>query len=195
MKRLSRDIILVIAIFLSGFLTAYSIYNLQEWQCPIAGIIGNSVFAIPLFDKNYASTLISEINNAESSIDMAMFEFKFYENEKNKAKQILDSLINASNKGVKIRILLDSSDWNKDIGKENNLTVNYLKNAGIDAKLDNPKRTLHSKVIIVDGKVFVGSHNLVFSALERNNEASILIDTPEITEEYKNYFEWLWNQS
>lgn len=193
MKRISRDILIITAIFLLGFLTAYYLYALQDWQCPSAAITGNDISLTPLLDKNFASALISEINNAEESIDMAMFEFKFYENEKNKAHQILDALVNASARGVKIRILLDASDWNDEIGKDNNKTINFLKSQVIDAKLDNPKRTLHSKLIIIDNKVFVGSHNLVFFALERNNEASILIENPEIVEQYKNYFGWLWN--
>ena len=192
MKRITKDILLVIIIFSLGFFTAYYFYNLQDWPCPAASLTGNDVKTTPLFDKNYASSLISEINNATSNIDMAMFEFKFYENEKNDARKILDALISARQRNISIRILLDSSDWNKEIGKENNQTIAYLKNAGIDAKLDNPKRTLHAKLIIIDDKVFVGSHNLVFSALERNNEASILIENSEIVQQYKNYFEWLW---
>ena len=193
MKRFAKDILIVITIFLAGFLTAYYFYALQDWQCSAATITGNDIKLTPLLDKNFASALIFEIDNAEQSIDMAMFEFKFYETEKNKAHQILDSLINASARGVKIRILLDASDWNDEIGKDNNVTINFLKSQGIEAKLDNPKRTLHSKLIIIDNKVFVGSHNLVFSALERNNEASILVENPEILEQYRNYFEWLWN--
>ncbi|MBI5148949.1 hypothetical protein HZA33_04690 [Candidatus Pacearchaeota archaeon] len=192
MKKITRDILIVALIFLLGFLTAYYIYALQEWNFPAVTVTGDTIKVTPLFDKNYASVLISEINNADKEIDIAMFEFKFYENEKNKVRQVLDALINASARNVSVKILLDASDWSKEVTNENKATISYLQENGVNAKLDNPKRTLHAKLIIIDDKVFVGSHNLVFHALERNSEISAMIENSDVLQQYKSYFEWLW---
>ncbi|MBU2497033.1 MAG: phospholipase, partial [Nanoarchaeota archaeon] len=105
---------------------------------------------------------------------------------------LLEDLIDAHERGVKIRVLLDESDWSPSIGKDNKKTIDYLIENGIQAKLDNPKKTLHVKLLIIDDSIIIGSTNLGFHALERNNEASILITNSEITEYYKTYFETLW---
>ena len=91
------------------------------------------------------------------------------------------------------RVLLDQSDWSKSIRKENEPTVNYLQEHGVSAKFDSPKKTLHAKLIIIDNSVIIGSTNLGFHALERNNEVSVLIKNKEIADYYKTYFETLWS--
>ena len=122
-----------------------------------------------------------------------MFEFKFYENEENKVRLLADALIGARKRGVEIRVLLDKSDWNPSIEKDNKGMIEYLKKGGIEAKFDSGKKTLHVKLIIIDDSVIIGSTNLGFSALERNNEASVLIRNKESAEYYRAYFEDLWN--
>ena len=46
------------------------------------------------------------------------------------------------------------------------------------------------KTAVIDSRyVYIGSHNLTQSALQRNNELSVLIDSPEIAAEVKAYLD------
>jgi len=55
---------------------------------------------------------------------------------------------------------------------------------------DPPDVTSHDKMIIVDGKLsIVGSTNWSYYALERNNEASVLIHSEEVADYFIKYFE------
>ena len=184
---------LFILIFILGFAIAALLFYKSSASFPPTQISTGNAEITPLVDRNYFPTVLAEINSASESIDMAIFQFKFYENEENKVRLITEALIAAKNRGVQVRVLLDKSDWNPSIEKGNKGTVAYLKDAGIDTKFDSGKTTLHTKIIIIDNSVIIGSTNLGFSALERNNEASVLIKNQETADYYMAYFESLWN--
>src|SRR3989338_6870976 len=163
---------ILLLFFAFGFTIATLLFYHPNANFPSTQISAGDAELIPLVDRNYFPTVLEKINSASERIDMAMFEFKFYENEENK-----------------IRVLLDKSDWNPSIEKDNKGMIEYLKKGGIEAKFDSGKKTLHVKLIIIDDSVIIGSTNLGFSALERNNEASVLIRNKESAEYYRAYFE------
>ena len=164
----------------------------EEITFPLTQTTAVNAELIPIVDRNYFDIVVPEIQKAQRNIDMAVFQFRFYENEKNKVRLLTEALIEAAERGVVIRVLLDQSNWSPSIKRNNEPTINYLKENGIEAKFDSPKKTLHAKLIIIDDNVIVGSTNLGFHALERNNEVSILIRNKETTDYYKAYFENLW---
>lgn len=184
---------ILILFFALGFAVATLLFYRASINFPQTQISTGDAELVPLVDRNYFPPVLEEINSASERIDMAMFEFKFYENEENKVRLLADALIGARARGVQVRILLDKSDWNPSIEKDNKKMIEYLKNGAIDAKFDSGKKTLHVKLIIIDDAVIIGSTNLGFSALERNNEASVLIRNKESAEYYRAYFEELWN--
>ncbi len=183
----------LILFFALGFAVATLLFYRTSINFPTTQISTENAEIIPLVDRNYFPTVLAEINSASESIDMAMFQFKFYENEENKVRLLADALIGARKRGVDVRILLDKSDWNPSIEKDNKEMIEYLKKGEIDAKFDSGKKTLHAKLIVIDDTVIIGSTNLGFSALERNNEASVLIRNQETDDYYRAYFEELWN--
>ena len=188
------SILLLIIFFTAGFLIACFVLQSNEWTYPPSEIKTDTIETKTLLDRSYFAAVFDALSSAQETIDIAMFEFKFYENENNKVRQLAEALINASAKGIKVRILLDSSDWNNKNTKQNQEMVNYLKENGVDAKLDSPKKTLHTKLIIIDNSILIiGSTNWGFHALERNNEASILIKNKEIASQYLGYFNFLWD--
>ena len=184
---------ILLLFFAFGFTIATLLFYHPNANFPSTQISAGDAELIPLVDRNYFPTVLEKINSASERIDMAMFEFKFYENEENKVRLLADALIGARKRGVEIRVLLDKSDWNPSIEKDNKGMIEYLKKGGIEAKFDSGKKTLHVKLIIIDDSVIIGSTNLGFSALERSNEASVLIRNKESAEYYRAYFEDLWN--
>lgn len=195
MKRPTSKIILALffaaLVFISGFVIA-SLSIKKEWSCPPAVVQTDDISTVTLLDREFFNKTLEAVNSAQESIDMAMFEFRFYENEDNKARQLVEALIDAKDRGVKTRILIDASDWSYSHTIENKKTVDYLIENGVNAKLDSPFTTMHSKIWIIDDSLIIGSTNLGYSAIEENNEASILIKNKEIADEYMKYFEYLW---
>ncbi|MGV2432614.1 MAG UNVERIFIED_CONTAM: phospholipase D family protein [Rickettsiaceae bacterium] len=119
-----------------------------------------------------ASLVAREIQNTKESIHMHAYGLTSY--------AIINQLIAASKRGVKVRALLDSSNFS-----ESKKLVDDLEEAGIDVKLDKVPGIAHNKVIIIDKKkVITGSFNFTEAADKRNAENLLLINDKKIAEIY-----------
>lgn len=98
---------------------------------------------------------------------------------------IVDALIKAHERGVKVRILLDKSNL-KDKWSKRSL----LADAGVDVGIDKVSGIAHNKVMIIDEqKVITGSFNFTRAADKRNAENVIIINDKSIANEYlQNWF-------
>ena len=122
-------------------------------------------------DREYFDTVQKLIANAESSIDVEMF--LVYSNNL-QVRELLDEIIEASERGVEVNILLE------DKQEENKISLEYLMGRGVEATLDDPEIKLHAKMILVDGKkLVIGSSNWTRSAFSKNNESNVALDLKE----------------
>lgn len=188
-------ILLIILLGINIYFTFkfYNKYKNLSWPCKAVSCSNKNISVTTLIEGNYYDYIIDAINNANSHIYVAMFQFKFYEN--NKVRNILEELIRAKQRGVDVKVLLDKSNWNKEIGEKNEKTLNYLKNFGIEAKFDIPDQTLHAKFFVIDNTVILGSTNLVYYAIYKNAETNIAIENENIAGEFINYFNFLWEKA
>lgn len=139
-------------------------------------------------DEEYFDALRRYIHDADYRITMVMFLFKITDSPDNRAAMIMEELITAAKRGVQILVVLDKSNYNQDITEENNRVARQLRRHNITVRLDSPSTTTHSKAVVIDERfVFLGSHNLTHSALSRNNEFSLLIDSRDLAWEVGNY--------
>ncbi|MFH1578131.1 MAG: phospholipase D-like domain-containing protein, partial [Candidatus Omnitrophota bacterium] len=131
-----------------------------------------------LSSDTYFIKVREAIKNAEGSIDMAMYLVSFNpEDNKSAVSKLVQELIEAHKRGVKVRVILDqniyftgkrekSQKWERQ-GKNDALFV-YLRQQGIEAYYDNPFVLTHGKIIIVDKKIVIlGSNNWSESSLIR----------------------------
>lgn len=146
---------------------------------------------IPIPNREYVPALHKALQSAEKSIKIIMFSARYYPQYKNDANSlILNDLINAAQRGVSVEVILDASNWNRSNTLDNKAFADTLKKCGVKVYFDPPDVTSHNKLILVDGKItIVGSTNWSYYALERNNEASVLIYSQEVTEYFTKYFE------
>ncbi len=138
-------------------------------------IICTSVFVVfdqkenhiitPIFSPENGNLIIDEIKSANSTIEIEMFVLT--------SEQIISELIEAKERGVEVRVILEK----RDSGITNEETVKRLQQNGIDARFATREYKLtHAKIIIIDKKkLIIGSHNLTDAALEKNREASVII--------------------
>ncbi len=143
--------------------------------------LGNSQIEILFSPKDKSSNRITQIiKNAKFYIYIPTFLITH--------TQIANELINAKNRGVDVRIIIDANSANTRNSKHAMLRQN-----GILLKTENYAGKLHSKTIIIDDEYLItGSMNLSNSGENKNDENTIIIKNSQIAKHHKEFFLYLW---
>lgn len=146
-----------------------------------------------LENEYYYDAVLDAIRTAEKEIILSMFLFKTSAYPSNRATILMESLTLAASKGIDVIVILEEGvDGKNSITKANRKTSERLIKGGVKVIFDGPKRTTHTKVIVIDReRVFLGSHNFTSSALRHNNELSVKIRSNEFAGEVLAYIEKL----
>ncbi len=137
----------------------------------------------PVLNQSYLPQARELIQGAKEYIHILLLEL----HKDGITISLMEDLISAQKRGVEIKVLL-----------ENNLSCNqesltYLKGKGIEARFDSPKKLLHHKLMIIDGKeVLLGSSNWSYMSLDYNNETNVLVKDSDVARYYEEYFQRLW---
>ena len=138
-------------------------------------------------DDNYPTQAKDMIDNAKSYIFVLQYMAIYYPTHPEyPVSKLYQSLINAHSRGVEVKILLD------DTPQGNIDTKIYLENNGLTVKIDDDSLKLHSKLIIADDKVLLGSTNWGHKSTTGNHEANLKLNSTPIGKYFKVYFEELW---
>lgn len=135
-------------------------------------------------DKTTLKAMFDVIDGATTTLDVAHFEA-------NDDDPIVDALLNSLKKakarGVTVRAMFD------DDVEGNELAVDLLVAAGIDARLDNANRRLHVKLLVADGAVALfGSTNWSETSLKYSHETNVLVRDALVGAKIGEFFEALW---
>ena len=143
--------------------------------------IGNSQVEIYFSPKDKTSTrIIQIIKNAKHYIYIPTFLITH--------TQITNELINAKNRGVDVRLIIDANSTYTRNSKHA-----ILRQNGILLKTENYAGKLHSKTIIVDDEYLItGSMNLSNSGENKNDENTVIIKNSQIAKHHKEFFLYLW---
>lgn len=145
-----------------------------------------------VMDAAYFDTMVNLIRNARQRIDLAMFLFKTGTARNNRPTQVVRELVQARQRGVLVRVILDLSGHDEKINAANRETASALEKGGVTVLFDSPGRTQHGKLLVVDGRhCLVGSHNLTQAALKHNHELSLLLDNPHLAARLLAYMDTL----
>ncbi len=146
-------------------------------------------------DSRFYEMLSAYIDDARESIRLATFVFKVTDSPNNRARQLVERLGKARDRGVAVSVVLEQSDYSDSINEENRRTARLLREHGITVIEDSAEITSHMKLAVIDDRFcFVGSHNLTHSALEYNHELSLLIDSRALAEELTSYITEIVNE-
>lgn len=128
--------------------------------------------------------VLGTINGAHRSIDMMAYSFQ--------SKDIVDALIRAQKRGVKVRVVIDKR---RNQGKASQKAIARAVENGIDVRIDGHYHIQHDKVMIVDGNTLeTGSFNFAKSAEMENSENVLVIrDEPEVIRQYQAHFDSRWD--
>ena len=138
----------------------------------------------PVIGAEYPKKIIPLLDSAKKSIDVIVYDWRWYENEPAHAVQRFNTaFVRAVYRGVRVRAIVNVP-----------LILPTLKSVGIRARVLKDKRTLHSKFILVDDEVLViGSHNFTRNAFCFNIETSVMINVPDDVSRFTEFFENLYN--
>lgn len=135
------------------------------------------------------TTLKEEINNAKETIDFAIYGI-------NNQPEIINALINAHKRGVKIRWVCDYDKKLNNYYPDTLKLQKELPNFTSDKEYEqnNPSAIMHNKFFIFDNKkVWTGSANITSTDLsEFNANYAVLINSQEIAQIYKQEFEQMY---
>ena len=135
-------------------------------------------------DGHIKERLIQAINEAQSSIDIAIFNFTSH--------NLRAALVKAKKRGVKIRVVADA----KQVQDDEHSLVATLMTEGFDVKLlkQQGQGIMHNKFAVFDKKLLcTGSYNWTESAEHKNYENALFITSQDVIKKYQDEFQILWN--
>ncbi len=132
---------------------------------------------------NCANIVVKWINRANTTVHVLIYSFTL--------DAIRNALIDAKNRGVDVKIVMERSNANEKGAEYQN-----LKNAGVDIRLDTNSKLMHDKVAIIDGHIILtGSFNYSAAANTGNNENLVVIDITAWASAFETQFQQVYNQA
>jgi phosphatidylserine/phosphatidylglycerophosphate/cardiolipin synthase-like enzyme len=134
---------------------------------------------IPIIGAEYPTKVIPLIDNAGGNIDIVIYDWRWYPDQvAHPVQQFNNAVVRAVNRGVIVRALVNAD-----------LNIEQLNKVGIRARRLNDKRTLHTKMILIDNKILVlGSHNFTRNAFGANIEMSIAVELSDVDTRFSEFF-------
>ena len=156
-------------------------------------VIGETIVR-PLIDDPsetvYADAVARALDRAEWSILVLLSNCEL------ECESLVDRLIAAYQRGVSVRVVLDSSDWEPSITERNRGAYERLDEVGIEVAFDDPSVTAHAKLVVVDRRiVFLGSTHWNRYALTDHRQADICVEDDGVGEAFAEYIDRLWDRT
>ncbi len=162
-------------------------------QTPVSATWWEVYFTDPLNVKDPAQWqnsieghLIEKINAAQNSIHIVSFEFDL--------TPVAEALIAAKQRGVDVRWVTDDENGleaDEDPGRGQ---FAMLQGAGIEVRSDARSALMHNKFWIFDGQsVWTGSTNITVNGIFKQNNNTIVIQSPELATIYEREFQEMWD--
>jgi len=150
-----------------------------ESVCPVVVLKNNDFFP----------ALLKAIDEAHDEIFISIFSFRAGVHKRSYPDRILTHLGRAVKRGVNVKVILENTGkTSNELSAQNRKTKKLLEEQGVVVYLDSPKKTTHTKLIVIDRRlVILGSHNWTQSALKYNNEISLLVESQELAREARDY--------
>ncbi|MBI4361233.1 hypothetical protein HY572_05680 [Candidatus Micrarchaeota archaeon] len=161
-------LVLAAAAFAAGFFV-------HGFLSPVAV---DSALVQPVFSPEASEpVLLGLIASARHSVNVQLYQFSY--------APLLDALIDASNRGAMVRVVLDPQI------ESNLFTAEKLALSGVAVRwASRDFASTHAKFMVVDGvQVFVGSTNWSRHAMKLNREAAVLIQDSAVAQRFLDVFE------
>lgn len=144
-------------------------------------------------EDEYMDILLPLLDRAQKTVDIMAYSFAMASasgkiDVRGAPYEIAQKLkeIKSKNKRLQIRLYVEGR---RETSVRNRVTAEILKEYGVQVKYG----ATHAKGFCIDKRyVLFGSTNLTNQSLRKNHETNVLVDRPEVTEGFMQYFEHLW---
>jgi phosphatidylserine/phosphatidylglycerophosphate/cardiolipin synthase-like enzyme len=121
------------------------------------------------------------LQRARSRIDVGIFFLTH--------KGIAKDLIDAHRRGVKVRVIMDSTAAKNDYAKHD-----MVRAAGVPVKVENWGGKMHMKSVAIDGRYIVlGSMNWTGAGERGNDENTLVVKSKGYAKQYHDFYDELWD--
>lgn len=139
------------------------------------------------------AALVDAMANATRAIDVAMLlvDARYGADE----NPLLEALVAAARRGVHVRLLMDGhvGDARNEQVARRLVALATREALPLEARVDDAPRTLHAKMVLIDGeRAYVGSMNWGRASARDNREVGLLLDAPEVAAWLGAWFEKDW---
>ncbi|MBX3358357.1 MAG: hypothetical protein KF745_08010 [Phycisphaeraceae bacterium] len=138
-----------------------------------------------------------EIRAAQRSVDVLMFHIA-WPKQNHPTRALLDALIAAHNRGVRIRVLVDRDRRGDPYRSQviNAAAVQYLLRHGVSVRTDRENRLLHSKMIVIDQEqTIIGSHNWSAGSFFGYDDLSMAVLSEDFARDSNRRFASRWRRA
>lgn len=154
-------------------------------QAPMRTYLSDDVHVQVMFSPQHRPITKSVrplIQSARESIDIGVFFLTH--------KHLAQDLLNAHNRGVKIRVIIDATAAKNEYTKHE-----ILRAAGIPVKVEDFGGKMHAKSAVIDGEyIITGSMNWTGAGENGNDENTIIIRSKRHAQQYTTWFEQVWGK-
>lgn len=132
-----------------------------------------------IIGSEYPKKVIPLIDNSKRNIDIVVYDWRWYENQlAHPVQQFNMAIVRAVQRGVSVRAVVNA-----------HILVPVLTSVGVRVRQLKDKRTMHSKLMMIDENILIiGSHNFTRNAFTSNIETSIAIDLPQGERRFTTFF-------
>jgi len=132
-----------------------------------------------IIGKEFPEKVIPLIDNAKHTIDVVVFDWRWYPQNPGSPVQLFNQAIaRAIIRSVIVRAIANTPQ-----------IIDTLKEVGVRAKKLETPHLVHCKIMIIDDQfLIIGSHNYTESAFLMNFEFSVIIDDEKVVNRAKYFF-------
>lgn len=144
---------------------------------------------------DYVPAVTPLLAAAQERIDLLIYGYNLNPKYPDSDVHKLTSLIvEAHKRGVKVRILLEASDYNDTLNELNQVIADHYGAACIPVRFDPIDTISHAKLLLVDGTGVVGSNNWGHGGFQLYQEVGAVTDAPATVEKLSEYFDAIWDE-
>ncbi|MFO8017377.1 MAG: phospholipase D-like domain-containing protein, partial [Promethearchaeia archaeon] len=159
----------------------------------------NATFQTVVGPDETIQVVVDLINQAQDSIYAELFylypTWPYYYGGQNN-NPLMHALIDAADRGVSVKVILDSTWYNLEGDNNNDEAAAILKSHGVQIKYSNNSggiEKFHVKALIVDKEaVLISSLNWNENSATRNREIGIIVNSTEVASYYVQLFNYDW---
>lgn len=140
-----------------------------------------------ILGTQYPYEVLPLIENAERRVSVVMFYIS-YDPQKadSKVNALVDALIAAKRRNVEVTVVMDK-DKEGDVYSSrliNAPTYHLLKENKVPVYFDTVEAATHSKIVVADDQVVIGSHNWTLGSFYKYDDVSVKITSSDAAQYY-----------